>query len=190
MLAYIQGKIIARRTDHIVVQLNTGLGYKVMVTAKTLSENLLGEATALYLYHQVKEDGQALFGFPNESELSFFELLLGVSGIGPKSALNILSAASVDNLREAIALGDPALLTQVSGIGKKTAEKIVVELKSKVGDLMSIGAGSASLAGDELEALVGLGYSLSLARQALTQVDKEVIDSAERIRKALQLLAK
>jgi Holliday junction DNA helicase RuvA len=118
-----------------------------------------------------------------------FELLLTVSGVGPKSALNILSAANLDNLRQAIVMNDHTLLTKISGIGAKTAEKIVVELKSKLGTL-ALGSSNVSVNSDELDALVGLGYSLGLARQALGQVDQMVTDSGERIRAALKILGK
>jgi len=189
MLSYIEGKIIDKRTDALIIKIESGLGYKVFTTAKILSENLIGERTSLNLYHQVKEDGEALFGFSSVEELTMFELLLTVSGVGPKSALNILSAANLDNLRQAIVMNDHTLLTKISGIGAKTAEKIVVELKSKLGTL-ALGSSNVSVNSDELDALVGLGYSLGLARQALGQVDQMVTDSGERIRAALKILGK
>jgi Holliday junction DNA helicase RuvA len=190
MLAYIQGALLIKSSDHIIVVLPDGLGYKVFLTAGSLASLMIGDQVRLFLYHQIKEDGQALFGFTDLETLEFFELLLTVSGIGPKSALNILSATDVGNLAQAIGLGEPELLTKVSGIGKKMAEKIVVELKSKLKNFAFTSAMSSAPAADELEALVGLGYSLASARQALEQVGRDVDDSGERIREALKLLAK
>lgn len=190
MFAYIDGTIIDKKTDALIIKIASGLGFKVYATAKTLSENLIGEQVELHLYHQVKEDSEALFGFSNGDELAMFELLLTVSGVGPKSALNILSAANLDNLRQAIIMNNHTLLTKISGIGAKTAEKIVVELKSKLGSLALGTASVNNVSSDELDALVGLGYSLGLARQALGQVDVTVVGSAERIRAALKSLGK
>jgi len=189
MLAYIQGTIITKKHDSVIIILTNGLGYKVYVTAKSLVDLMIGDEARLFLYHQVKEDGQSLFGFSDLETLDFFEMLLSVSGIGPKSALNILSATDADSLRQAIALGEPELLTKVSGIGKKMAEKIVVELKSKLKDFSFSGNISATTS-DEIDALVGLGYSLASVRQALDSVDKDLIDSGERVKEALKFLAK
>lgn len=189
MLAYIQGTIITKRSDSVIIILASGLGYKVFVTAESLVNLMIGDEARFFLYHQVKEDGQALFGFADLETLDFFEMLLTVSGIGPKSALNILSSTDTDSLGQAISLGEPELLTKVSGIGKKMAEKIVVELKSKLKNF-SFGGSLSAASSDEIDALVGLGYSLASARQALDQVNKEVIGSGDRVREALKLLAK
>jgi len=187
MLAYIEGKILTKRDNYIIV-VSGGLGYKIFVAPKLAGE--LNDTAALYLYHQVKEDGQALYGFKTVAELEFFELLLSVSGIGPKSALAILAMAPINELKSAIALGDHSLLTRVSGIGAKTAERLVVELKNKVDYLAPADGETGQTRGEELEALVALGYSLAEARQALSQVDKTITDSGERIRQALRLLGR
>ncbi len=189
MLAYIQGTIITKKHDSVIVLLTNGLGYQVYVTAENLFNIMIGDEARFFLYHQVKEDGQALFGFNDLEALDFFEMLLTVSGIGPKSALNILSSTDTDSLRQAIALGEPELLTKVSGVGKKMAEKIVVELKSKLKDFSYAGSMFASTS-DEIDALVGLGYSLASARQALDSVDKSFVESGDRVREALKFLAK
>lgn len=189
MFAYIQGTILIKKNDSVVVVLESGLGYKVFITGFVSAGLMIGDTVRLFLYHQVKEDGQALFGFTDLETLDFFEMLLGVSGIGPKSALNILSSTDIDSLGQAISLGEPELLTKVSGIGKKMAEKIVVELKSKFKNL-SFGSSLSAASADEIDALVGLGYSLASARQALDQVGKEVSGSGDRVREALKFLAK
>jgi len=183
MIAYISGKILVKREHYIIVVVN-GLGYKIFVAPKLIQE--LSVQADLYLYQQVKEDGTALFGFKTVSELEFFELLLTISGIGPKSALGILSLAKIDEIKEAIALGNADLLTTVSGIGRKTAERLVMELKNKVSHLVSGDSLGADARGEELEALVSLGYSLSQAREALNKIDASITDSGERIREALK----
>lgn len=183
MIAYISGKILVKREHYIIVVVN-GLGYKIFVAPKLVAE--LSMQAELYLYQQVKEDGTALFGFKTISELEFFELLLTVSGIGPKSALGILSLAKIEEIKEAIALGNADLLTTVSGIGRKTAERLVVELKNKIHHLANGDTLGTDARSEELEALVSLGYSLTQAREALNKVNSSVIDSGERIREALR----
>jgi len=188
MLSFITGKILIKRANYLMVMAN-GLGYKIFVTPALLST--LGETAELYLYQQIKEDSQALYGFLTLAELEFFELLLSVSGIGPKSALAILAMAEVGEIKEAIVLGDHGLLTKVSGIGAKTAQRLVLELKNKIDYLApTANAMSAAGRGEELEALVALGYSLVAAREALSQVNLEVTDSAERIKAALRQLGR
>jgi len=177
---------LVKRGSYLIIAVND-IGYKVFVAPRLISE--LGEAAELYLYQQVKEDGTALFGFKTLEELEFFELLISVSGIGPKSALAILSVAGVEELKSAIALGNYELLTKVSGVGAKTAQRLVVELKNKVDYLAPLAGGGASK-GEELEALVALGYSLPQARAALNQVASDIADSGERIKAALRMLAK
>lgn len=187
MIAFISGKILIKRDNYIIATTN-GLGYKIFVAPKLAAE--LATDAELYLYQQVKEDGTALFGFKTMAELEFFELLLTVSGIGPKSALAILSLAKIDEIKEAIALGNADLLTTVSGIGRKTAERLVVELKNKIGHLSSGDSLGNEARSDELEALVSLGYSLSQAREALGKVNAEIVDSGERIRQALKNISR
>lgn len=189
MLGYIEGTIQAVRTSHLIV-LTGGVGYKVAVLKETLARSKESSPVSLWLHTAVREDALDLFGFTDEQELRFFELLLTVSGIGPKSALAILDIASVETLRSAIAAGNAGYLTNVSGIGKKTAEKIVLELKDKLkGDQLS---SSPALKGDEeaLEAMRSLGYSAAEARDALRKVPQEMITGSERLREALKLLGK
>jgi Holliday junction DNA helicase RuvA len=146
-----------------------------------------GAIVEVFVYHQIKEDGQALFGFASIEELEFFELLISVSGVGPKSGLNIMSSSRLSDLKGAIAAGDHAPLTKVSGIGAKTAQRLVIELKNKV-DWLEPLAGTGSALGEELEALMGLGYSREQARQALAAVPTDITDSSERLRQALRNL--
>ena len=173
--------------------LQTGdIGYQIFVNVVAYADLSIGQEVEFYLYHHVREDMEDLYGFKNFAELEFFKLLLSVSGVGPKSALGILGMASVEDIKESIGHGDPSLLTKVSGIGKKTAERIVLELRSKIDYLASLkdGAAGMSVSGDEIDALMSLGYSLQQAREALKNVGTDTRDSGERIRAALRGLSR
>jgi Holliday junction DNA helicase RuvA len=139
----------------------------------------------LWIHTHVREDALDLFGFLERKELEFFEMLIGVSGIGPRSALAILGIASIETLRKAIGTGDTSYLTKISGIGRKTAEKIVLELRDKIGEEK----GGSSLQGelDALEALKSLGYSQNEARDALKKVPADT-NTNTKIREALKIL--
>jgi Holliday junction DNA helicase RuvA len=136
----------------------------------------------------VRETALDLYGFVGEREQGLFEKLLTVSGIGPKSALGILDLASVETLHSAIVSGNAAYLTSVSGIGKKTAEKIVLELKDKMGAAISASGEAVSGDHEALEAMHALGYSQSEAREALRKVPASVMGSSDRIREALRII--
>ena len=191
MIAYLRGQIINKTSGYVIVEVN-GLGYQVFVGENLGNELKVNTEVELYTHHQVREEASDLYGFKTIDDLSLFELLLSVSGVGPKSALGVLSLASADDIKEAIVRGDADLLTKVSGIGKKTAERLVLELKNKV---MRVSSGtsleSATLgSSDELDALMSLGYSLSEARTALNAVSSELVDSGERVKAALKKMAK
>ncbi len=186
MIGYIEGTVRAVHDTHCLV-LTGGIGYKIFVSKETLARLELGEPAQFWTYLAVREDALDLYGFVSETEKRFFELLLSVSGIGPKSALGILDIAAVETLRSAIAGGNASYLTNVSGIGKKTAEKIVLELKDK---LSKTDLASALPQGDAeaLEAMRSLGYSAHEGREALRQVPAEVEGSSARLREALRIL--
>ena len=166
-----------------------GVGYKISVSPDTLSKTRkIGEEIFLWIHTQVREDALDLYGFLERQELEFFEMLINVSGIGPKGALSILGITSIARLRKAIGTGDTSYLTKISGIGKKTAEKIVIELRDKVANEEDEKDGS-SLQGelDALEALKSLGYSQNEAREALKKVSADTNTNAK-IREALKIL--
>lgn len=167
-----------------------GVGYKVAGTRSTLSTLSLGAEAMLWTHLIVREDVLDLYGFQTEEEMRFFDMLLSVSGIGPKSALAVLDIASIETLRSAISSGNAAYLTNVSGIGRKTAEKIVIELRDKVG--ISEANTDASLRGDEdaLEAMRALGYSAAEARDALRKVPATITTGNDRLREALKIMGK
>lgn len=189
MIGHLEGEVKALRAGYIILSAG-GVGYKVAATKETLTMYRVGGQAALWTYLAVRENALDMYGFRNEEEMRFFELLLTVSGIGPKSALAILDVAAVETLRSAISRGNAGYLTNVSGIGKKTAEKIIVELKDKVG-LHAEGTGSA-LKGDEdaLEAMRSLGYSPTEAREALRKVPQSITNSNDRLREALKIMGR
>jgi Holliday junction DNA helicase RuvA len=166
VIASVRGKVLARGSDHVVVETG-GVGYKVFVPRHPSREDVL-----LHTHQVVREDAQLLFGFETREELALFELLISVSGVGPKAGLAILSVSRPVDVAAAIASGDAAALAKAPGVGKKTAERLIVDLRSKVGRV-SIGPTDLDLAdaGDEaLTALRALGYTLSEAQAALRGV--------------------
>ncbi len=185
MIGNIAGTVLVKRAGFAILSAG-GVGYKIAATREALTSLKSGEAAALWTHLAVREDSLDLYGFRSEDELHLFELLLTVSGVGPKSALAILDLAPVETLRSAIAQGNAQYLTKVSGVGRKTAGKIVLELREKVGS----GVAGAALQGDEdaLEAMRSLGYSLHEARDALRKVPHEVTEGSDRLRAALKIL--
>jgi Holliday junction DNA helicase RuvA len=161
-----------------------GVGYKINMATDALSKLKKEDETLFWTHTHVREDILDLYGFLNRVELEFFEMLLNVSGIGPKGALAVLSVASIETLRRAIGSGDISYLTKISGIGKKTAEKIVIELRDKIGEEKG-----TSLQGelDALEALKSLGYSQNEAREALKKVTPDTTTNLK-IKEALKIL--
>ena len=184
MIGYIRGKIIDQDLKSVILDVS-GVGYKIFTNTATL-ERTSEKETSFWTYLAVRENALDLYGFQSKEELSFFELLLTVSGIGPKSALGILNIASIQNLRSAIATGDTTHLTKVSGIGKKNAEKIVIELRDKIEEMESDSSLSQDI--DALEALKSLGYGEREAREALKKVSDEK-NTGEKIKKAMKLLS-
>ncbi|MGK2848464.1 MAG: Holliday junction branch migration protein RuvA [Minisyncoccota bacterium] len=189
MIAQIEGKIVGMRGGAIILMVG-GIGYRVFVSAYTLGKTAGRTDVTLYIHTHVREDILALYGFLNEEDLTMFELLISISGIGPKVALSILSIADVKTIRTAIVNKDPSILTRVSGVGKRTAERVIVELQNKVDDIGIEDQASALAGQDALEALTSLGYSVTESREALKSVGLEITDVSVRIRQALRNLGK
>ncbi|HEY4520031.1 MAG TPA: Holliday junction branch migration protein RuvA [Candidatus Paceibacterota bacterium] len=187
MIGHLKGTIEALRSGYALLEAS-GVGYKIATTKDTLKHLKQGTLASLWTYLAVRENALDLYGFRTEEELRFFELLLTVPGIGPKSALAVLDIASIETLQSAIASGNAQYLTKVSGIGKKTSEKIVLELKDKVG--VGNEKVKGAMKGDEeaLEALQALGYSAGESRDALRKVPPAVAGSSARLREALRVL--
>jgi len=191
MIARIEGTIVHIADKFIIVDVS-GVGYKLSITSENLSNAIQGEHAIFWVYTSVRENSIDLYGFKNTNEMSFFELLLDVSGIGPRGALSILGIAPIDTIKRAIATGDTSYLNKVSGIGKKTAEKIIIELRDKLKDYKN-DTDTPGLLRDEsdiIEALKSLGYSQNEARDALKQVPSTTIGTNARIKEALQILGK
>ena len=185
MIGSIKGKIILKTEKHLIVETG-GVGYKVSVSPDTLSKaKKTDDEIFLWIHTHIREDAFDLYGFLDRQELEFFEMLINVSGIGPKGALSILGITSIGTLRKAISIGDTSYLTKISGIGRKTAEKIVIELRDKVGKELE--GSSLQVELDALEALKSLGYSSVEAREALKKVSSDA-NTNTKIREALKIL--
>jgi Holliday junction DNA helicase RuvA len=185
MIGHLKGTIISQDLKSVILDVS-GVGYKIYTNVGSLKKDKTN-SSEFWTYLAVRENALDLYGFVSKEELDFFELLISVSGIGPKSAMAILSIATLPNLRRAISTGDTTHLTKVSGIGKKNAEKIVIELKDKVSDLSSdLGEGSSDI--DAMEALKSLGYGEREAREALKKTTGETIE--QKVKSALKNLNK
>lgn len=189
MIAKLKGKIEYIRDSYVVVDVN-GIGYKVFSTPFVLGRIAGSEEVKFFIHTYVREDILALYGFLVLDELEMFELLISISGIGPKAAMGILSIADVKTIRTAILNEDPSVLTKVSGVGKKTAERVILELKNKIADLPGNEKEEVLADNDALEALTGMGYSTAEAREALKLVSSEIKDVGERVKMSLKNLGK
>ena len=209
MIYSISGKLTVK-ADHFVVIEVGGLGLKISASERTIAAmpaavdaapvvarsananaNTLEAPVKLFSYLHVREGALDLYGFPTEEELTFFEMLISVSGVGPKSALSILDVAELEELAAAIKEGRPDLLTRASGIGRKTAERVIVELKTKVQSSKS-GQVVEKMQTDVdlVEALTSLGYRRDEARVALGKVAADVTGTERRLKAALAILSK
>lgn len=188
MISSLSGTVRHKDLGHLIIDVN-GVGYKVAVTTDTALDAAPSSPVFLWTYLAVRENALDLYGFAEKETLEIFELLITISGIGPKTAMGILSVATPSILRQAVVSGDSSYLTRVSGIGKKNAEKIVLELKDKLRVSDEDKTIDTRTEGDALEALVSLGYNERDARNALKQVHKDVIGASERVKAALKVLA-
>jgi len=188
MIRYLKGNILDIEEKSITLDVS-GVGYLVYVGTNVSSGNI-GDYIELYIHTSVKEDALELYGFLYKSELSLFEMLLTVSGVGPKSALNIVSSEPIENLKKAIANSDSGYLTKFSGIGKKTAEKIIVELRDKLSSLVEKEYGeSVSGYDDVFLALESLGYDKRDIRDAVKQIDRSITETSMIVKEAIKLLS-
>jgi len=191
MIAFIEGKIELRGEKFAIIAAG-GVGYKIFAGVETLRKvPEKGQNVRLWTHQYVREDALELYGFLTFVELELFETLISISGIGPKSGLGIMAIAPVDTLKKAIASGDTSYLTRVSGIGRKTAEKIVLELKEKMaGKGVTVNAPELKDEADALEALVSLGYSQRDAREALNKLSGQNLTVEKRVKEALKKFGK
>lgn len=189
MIGRLTGEVILKDERGIILETN-GVGYRVSVLGDLLGNTKLGDKPSLWTYLAVKEDAMDLYGFTEKEELDYFELLIGISGIGPKTALGILSIAPPETLEKAVSKENISYLTKVSGIGTKNAKKIVLELKDKIHTLPDAEGSDLQEDEDTLLALRSLGYPPKEAREALMHVPKEISGTSQRIKEALKFLSK
>lgn len=185
MIGSLRGRLLEIQPASVLLEVG-GVGYAVRLAPSVVASLRSGSEAFFYTHHHVREDSEELFGFLTQQDQRLFEQLLAVSGVGPKSAMTILSVGSADAVRVAIMAGDLATLTSVPGVGKKTAQKIVLELKGQLVDE------DADVSGDRdvIGALQSLGYSPSQAREALKNVHMDTKNTSDRVREALRILAK
>lgn len=190
MIALVSGTVVEKFANSVVVDVQ-GLGYEVAVPLGDYETALLNEKIKLHTYHHIREQSQELFGFSSLAAKRLFELLISVQGIGPKAALAILSISDTETVRSAIASSDTAFIAKATGVGKKTAERVTVDLRDKVGapTVLTNGALAPTAeipANDEaLEALMALGFNLQDASEALKNVDTN-LPTAQRVTLALK----
>src|SRR3989344_4937670 len=188
MISRLQGKVVSIGDKSTIIDVG-GVGFLVYTPLDLLSKIKVGQEANLFTHMAVRENSIELYGFGNENELNFFEMLISISGIGPKGALGIIGIAPIETLKRAIASSDTSYLTKISGIGKKTAEKIVIELRDKLqkqGHVDNKEEFREEL--DVLEALKSLGYSQQEARDALKEISPDITDAGAKVKEALKIL--
>lgn len=181
---------MSRGKNSLVILTGAGVGYEVKVAPGLLLQYSVGDSIKIFTYLQAREDSQDLYGVSSNEELDFFKTLVSVSGVGPKSALHILALGSLAEIKSAIVHGDLTYLTKVSGIGRKIAERIIVELKDKLEKTdAAVSNRDSSKLGDVVEALVEMGYSLNQAREAVKEIKTDG-DASKVLKEALKVLNK
>lgn len=191
MISHIRGTITEKFDSSVIVDVN-GVGYEIALSALDFEAAALDAETKYYTYHAIRENAEELYGFTSLAAKKLFQMLISVNGIGPKAAMAILSLGSPEDVRNAIANADAAYVSKASGVGKKSAERVIVDLSDKVGLPSHVGASepvvaaSAKPEADEaLDALIALGFTLKEATDALAEVDAS-LDVGERVRLALK----
>ena len=188
MISHITGKILMKGDKFVVLDVS-GVGYKVYPPVYIINDIKINDIFSFWTHLVVREDVLDLYGFIKYEEVELFEMLIGISGVGPKSALGIMGVAPTATLKAAIASGDTSYLTKVSGIGKKNAEKIILELRDKLGVLVNEAGGeTVREESDTIDALQAMGYSVQEAREALKQVSQEIKGTSARTKEALKNL--
>lgn len=190
MIAHVFGKVAEKVANSVIVDVH-GIGYEIQVPLGDYERALLNEEVKFYTYHHIREQSQDLFGFSSLAAKKLFELLITVQGIGPKAALAILSLGDSETVRNAIANSDTVFIAKASGVGKKSAERVAVDLSDKVGLALRVNndiiGNSHVVAGNDeaLEALMALGYNLNDATKALEGISTD-LSTAERVTEALK----
>ena len=191
MIAHVRGQVAEKFANSVIIDVQ-GVGYEVTLSSIDFDNLNLEDEVKLYTYHHIREQAEELFGFTSLAAKKLFELLISVQGIGPKAAMAILSLAPVEEVRNAIANADSGYVSKASGVGKKSAERVIVDLKDKVGIPSRYGATEVKGVGvndsevdEALDALMALGFTLKEATMALSEVDRNLAVE-ERVRLALK----
>lgn len=188
MIAHVLGVVAEKFNNSVIVDVHD-IGYEVQVAAPDFEHALLGETVKFYTYHHIREQAQELYGFSSLAAKKLFELLITVQGVGPKAALAILSLGESELVRNAIANGDTAFVSKASGVGKRTAERVIVDLSDKVGLAVHYEGAPVqtelNVNDEALEALMALGYSLNDASKALEDIATD-LPTAKRVTLALR----
>ncbi len=187
MIARLTGTVIDQEANALIIDVQ-GVGYRVIVGKKLFRQGKIGETMTFRIHYHITDDKRELYGFAEVLEQQYFELLLTVPSIGAKTARNILDVADTSVLEQAVAQEDITLLTKVSGVGKRTAERIIVELKEKIAAPSILKAGG-SLQHDTIEALVSIGFTPNQARSAAGKLPSDVKTVADAIKLALKATA-
>lgn len=186
MIGFLRGRVFDSGENWVILLIG-GVGYKVVVGVDSPIRSMTQEVE-VYVHTHVKEDELSLYGFVDKKALFMFELLIGVSGVGPKMAMNILGKGSAEQIQRAVAMADVGFFTSVKGIGKKNGQRIIVDLKSKLGDLADLDLDAES-GGDELEeALIGMGFEKRKVSKVLAGIDLELSEN-ERLKRAIKELS-
>lgn len=185
MIAWLSGTVREREVKSLIVVVG-GVGYRVVVPAAVLARTRVGAEIVLYTYHRVGPEAEELYGFAEREQLDYFELLLTVPSVGPRTALSILNAAPPVVLEQAVAEHDTGVLTKVSGVGRKTAERILVELTERIGKRAQAHGPAGVVQQETIEALTSMGYTRAQARAAVRELPAEVASVEEAVRAVLQ----
>ena len=185
MISHISGTIIYKDVDHLVIDVS-GVGYKVFAPSHVVADSILDEHLSVWTHDVVREQNRDLYGFITRTDLNFFELLINISGIGPKGALGILNTAPVEVIVDGVRRGDTTHLTKVAGIGKKSSEKIILELRDKLGKLETEETSDNIV--DAIDSLIVLGFTEKEARETVKKLDKD-LSAEELIKQSLKNLS-
>ena len=192
MIGSLRGNLLENTGDTLLIEVS-GVGYQLFVSGDTAAYyfDKLHSEVFLYVHTVVREDALDLYGFRNQDEKKFFQQVINISGIGPKSGLGIISVAPIEQLKSAIAAGDSIYLTKVSGVGKKSAQKVILELQDKLADELSLAGITSSdhtEDSDVMEALLSLGYDQASARNAIKDLPADATGMQTRLRLAIKSL--
>ena len=190
MISYLEGILKFKGINNVIV-LTHGVGYKVYVPADIITSSIVDKPASLFIHTHVKEDALDLYGFPSQDDLVMFELFLGVSGIGPKPALNSFSNRKLPKIIEAIGKGDVDFFTTVPRLGRKNAQKIIIELRSKLGSLADLDlTAEGSESKEIIDALKTFGFSTNEAKEAIKSLIDFEGSTSDKIKQALKYLGR